>query len=334
MSSKVKVLQIGGGLMGENWISHLLLNNNVEVVGLVDVDENRLELLQSRYNLNKTYTDIIKAVSENKPDIIIDVTPPFLREKIVELAIEFKCNILAEKPLSISIESGRKIVELVHKSGITYMVNQNYRWNPALDLIRQNIKSIGKIKSIDCTFVKNVNLEGFRKNIDYPFISDQAVHHFDLCRYIISQTPESVFAVSINGEEELNNKGMGCTSIFKFSDDIVFNYSGTWNAIGYETSWSGNWIIFGTDGVITWNGEKLIKKFTKNTNGSISSKTITDQKTIEYDYEMCFDKSINHLIESINKKIDPMNSPKDNILTLLMAESAIISSKNNNITII
>ena len=110
----------------------------------------------------------------------------------------------------------------------------------------------------------------------------------------------------------------------------VFNYTGSWADIGFDTSFMGTWRISGEKGTIVWDGYSNPKVQLKKNNKVIGKEiklsqkqTISDEKQFAYE----LNNSLSRFIASIKSKTVPETWCGDNMHTLKMVLSAIESSK-------
>jgi predicted dehydrogenase len=83
---------------------------------------------------------------------------------------------------------------------------------------------------------------------------DMAIHTLDAARFMAGKVPLAVYCHESNPRGSWYAHGAAANAIFEFSDDVVFNYRGSWSAEGANTSWESAWRITGTTGTVTWDG--------------------------------------------------------------------------------
>jgi predicted dehydrogenase len=88
--------------------------------------------------------------------------------------------------------------------------------------------------------------------MDSPLILDMAIHHFDMARMFVGFDPLAVYAREFNPRGSWYRGDVSASCIFEMSDDIVFNYRGSWCSEGCHTAWGGNWRIVGTKGTLLY----------------------------------------------------------------------------------
>lgn len=335
MNKKVKFVLVGFGNMGRDWANILKSHNDAQIVGVVDVIDKSLADAKRILKLDKNAVrkDIIGVLKHTKPDAVLDASPPFNHSYVTTIAIKMGFHVLGEKPIALSISDAEKIVKLSQKFKKIYMINQNYRWNPAVQALKKFIlaNNIGKIRSISINYAQNFNFKDtFRYKIDHPLLVDMSVHHFDLVRSITNAKFLSVYCREFNTTKSKFKNGSSTIATFEMDNGIVFNYTGAWSDIGFDTSFMGTWRISGEKGTIVWDGHSSPKVQLKKNNKVISKEIKLSQKQIISDekifaYEL--NNSLSRFIASVKTKTVPETWCGDNIQTLKMVLCAIDSSR-------
>ena len=335
MSKKVKFVLVGFGNMGQDWANILKSHSDAEIVGVVDVIDKSLIDAAKILKLDKNAVgkDLIGVLKHTKPDAVLDTSPPFNHSYVTTTAIKMGFHVLGEKPIALNIPNAKRIVRLSQKFKKIYMINQNYRWNPAVQALKKFIlaNNIGKIHSIAINYAQNFNFKDtFRYKIDHPLLVDMSVHHFDLVRSITNAKFLSVCCREFNAPMSKFKNGSSTIATFEMDNGVVFNYTGSWSDIGFDTSFMGTWRISGEKGTIVWDGYSNPKVQLKRNNKVIGKEiklsqkqTISDEKIFAYE----LNNSLSRFIASIKTEIIPETWCGDNIYTLKMVLSAIESSK-------
>jgi predicted dehydrogenase len=102
-------------------------------------------------------TDWKKVVERNDIDAIDICTPNDMHAEIAIAAAEAGKMVLTEKPLSRTLDEGKRMVEAVEKAGVKNSVWYNYRRVPAVTLAKQIIDSgkLGKIFHYRANFLQD-----------------------------------------------------------------------------------------------------------------------------------------------------------------------------------
>ncbi|OHB49650.1 MAG: hypothetical protein A2Y10_05680 [Planctomycetes bacterium GWF2_41_51] len=180
-----------------------------QLLAICDSNKGRLELCKGRlasvYPGLKSYIaqDFDVMIKENKPDAVIVCTKDSAHDEYICRAMEFGCDAITEKPMTIDEKKCQRIIDTIKKTGKTVRVTFNYRYAPARTQIKKLLMSgiIGKILSVEFQWMLDTyhGADYYRrwhrnKKNSGGLLVHKATHHFDLINWWISSWPESVFA--------------------------------------------------------------------------------------------------------------------------------------------
>ncbi|RKL65791.1 dehydrogenase [Salipaludibacillus neizhouensis] len=145
-------------------------------------------------------TDWRKLIARDDIDLIDIVTPNNAHAEMAIAAAEAGKHVFCEKPLAMTLEQARRILEAVEKNGVIHMINHNYRFSPAVQYAKKLIETgrIGKIYHIRASY-----LQDFIMDPKFPLVwrldkeicgsgtlGDLAAHSIDLARFLVGEFKE------------------------------------------------------------------------------------------------------------------------------------------------
>jgi hypothetical protein len=161
-SNRITVGLIGLGAMGRGHLRHFGKNPAVEILALCEVDRTRLE--EGKTGLAELYADRTAAgtyrgcdgyndyrdvLARDDIDAVVIVTPDHWHTPQSVHAVEAGKDVYCEKPISISVDEGRQLVDAVRRHGRVFQNGSQYRTRPAVrracDFIRKG--GLGKVTS-------------------------------------------------------------------------------------------------------------------------------------------------------------------------------------------
>ena len=248
--------------MSKGWLKAIAetpaLAGKITIVGLVDLDLAVARARAEEFGLGDVLigTDLDAVLAEIRPDLLFDVVVPGARRDVVATGLGHGCHVLSEKPMAASLEAGRELVALAAKSGRTHAVVQNRRFVSGVRRIRRLIAdgALGELTALHCDFFVGAHFDGFREQMQNVLLLDMAIHTLDAARFMSGKTPLAVYCLQTNPRGSWYAHGAAANAIFEFSDEVVFNYRGSWSAEGANTSWESAWRIVGTKGTLLWDG--------------------------------------------------------------------------------
>jgi UDP-N-acetylglucosamine 3-dehydrogenase len=190
----IRVGVCGVGTMGSNHARVLTDLPGIRFVGVADPDHQQASFVSQALGC-AAVTDI-EALIERGVDAITIAAPTHLHHGIALTCIERGIHVLVEKPIASSAEEGQSIVVAARRAGVTLMVGHVERFNPAVQAIKDAIRS-EDILSIAITRVGPFP----PRMSNVGVVIDLAVHDIDLIRWftdsdIIEVQPQLSSAVA------------------------------------------------------------------------------------------------------------------------------------------
>lgn len=195
----MKVAQIGTGGWGKNHIR--ILSQLGVLTAVCDANKERSKEYSEKYSVN-SYDSVDALIDSEDFDAAFICTPTSTHSKIANQLIQKKKNVFIEKPLTYLSEDGEDLLNLAKKNNVVMTCGYIERFNPAVDLVKNYVKSK--------KYGELVMLEFHRENRmplhikDVGIIYDTSVHDIDTAMWLFDDTPQVVFARagSINHEHE------------------------------------------------------------------------------------------------------------------------------------
>lgn len=185
---KVKIGLIGAGAFA-NMVHYPSLSEmeDVEIVGVCDLNKERLEQVAKKYNIKNTFTDYKEMIKKMELDGIYIIMPPHHLYDIVIDCIEAKLNVFIEKPPGISLDQIKAMAFFAEKNGCKTMVGFNRRFIPLLRYVKDIVLQRGPIIQCVATFYKNIPDEFpyYRGAID--ILRCDAIHCIDTLRWMAGE---------------------------------------------------------------------------------------------------------------------------------------------------
>ena len=266
-----RAVLIGCGAMSRAWLAAAKTIDNLEIVGLADINPAAAEARAAEFELGDIViaTNIEDLIAKAKPDVVFDVVIPGARHHIVSTALAAGCHVLSEKPMAETLDQARDLIARAKDAGKLHVVVQNRRYLEGVRRIRNAIVdgAIGDVTSIHCDFFLAPHFGGFREDMDHVLLLDMAIHTFDAARFMSGNVPEAVYCREWNPKNSWYRQGSSAAAIFEFGEGVIFNYRGSWCADGLMTSWESAWRIIGTKGSLVWDGHQDIRAEIAGQNG-------------------------------------------------------------------
>ena len=256
-AAPLRVLQVGAGAMGRSWLRLLAESPEVELVGLVDLDQQAAR--SAAEATGHRGVAVAGSLGELLPvvdaEAVLDITVPAAHAAVSREALRHGLPVLGEKPLAESVSAGLGMVAAAERSGQLLAVSQSRRHWRQLTAFRGQISRLGDLGLVSCQFFRAPRFGGFRDAMAFPLLVDMAIHQFDLARDLMSSEPVEAFCVSSNPPWSWYAGDAAATAVFRFADGARFTFDGSWCSPGQETSWNGRWRLATAAGSVVWDGD-------------------------------------------------------------------------------
>lgn len=295
---------IGVGAMGQHHVRIYSEMENVELVGISDVSQSRVNELAQQYK-TRGFTDYNELLKQNL-DAISLVVPTTIHMQIGLDIINSGANLLVEKPIADTLENAEKLTKAAKDAGVKLMVGHIERFNPAVTKLKEIIDSglLGKIVSISARRVGPYN----PRIRDVGVILDIGVHDIDAISYLYGKKVNEVY--SIAGAD-----------IHSFEDHaaIILRYDNEFSGI-VETNWLTphkirKLTVIGVNGVAYLD---YIDQTVELHDGEWVRKA-----KVEMDEPL--KKELDHFVDAVSNGNNPSPSGEDGIHALKVAMAAIKS---------
>ncbi|MFP3915449.1 MAG: Gfo/Idh/MocA family protein, partial [Actinomycetota bacterium] len=179
--SKVRVGAVGAGYWGPNLIRNFIEIPEADLVGVADLDPDRLAHLSSRYPQIGLLTSDYQELVERGVDAVVISTPPETHYSIASYFLEHGVDVLVEKPLTVDAKLAERLVETAHEFERILMVGHTFEYNPAVRTLRGMIElgELGPIRYIDAV---RVGLGLFHPTLNVVW--DLAPHDVSILLYL------------------------------------------------------------------------------------------------------------------------------------------------------
>ncbi len=206
----VRVGVVGVGFVGQHHARIYSELQGVELVGVVDINEARLQELGARHNilLTRDYRDLL-----GKVDAVSVAVPTLLHYPIAKEFLKFGVDVLVEKPIAQSLSQAEELVEIATADDRIFQVGHIERFNGAVKALEDIVKNPG--------FIECHRLGPFaHRNTDVDVVLDLMIHDIDI---ILNLIKSPVTAVSAVGVPVISNQVDIANARLQFESGCVAN---------------------------------------------------------------------------------------------------------------
>ncbi len=223
MSNITRVGVIGSGYWGPNLIRNFVELPQSVVVGVADLEQQRLDQVCARYPQVEVITTDYRELFKLGLDAVVIATPPFTHYEIARECMEQGLHALIEKPITLKSKHAADLVKLADEKALVLMVGHTFEYNSAVRTLKALIDSgeLGKIYYIDAVRV-SLGLFQTRANV----LWDLAPHDISILRYILGADPVTVSAHGASCVQEGIDDVVYAT--MRFPDNVMAHMRLSW----------------------------------------------------------------------------------------------------------
>lgn len=191
----IRFALIGAGFIGTVHAASLAAHPDVDLALVADVDEARARDLAGRHGTRAG--GIAEAFDPAAIDAVLIASSTPTHTEYLRRAADAGIAALCEKPIDLDLAAATDTVRHVERSGIPVMIGFNRRFDRDYGQLRRLVES-GRVGTVE--LVQLSSRGPTSPPLDYVKVSggqmrDQAVHFFDLARWIAGEDPLEVHAM-------------------------------------------------------------------------------------------------------------------------------------------
>jgi myo-inositol 2-dehydrogenase/D-chiro-inositol 1-dehydrogenase len=264
----LNVAVVGVGRIGKIHLNNLSRNfSEIKVTAVMDICVES-KAIAEEFNVPLFVTSFDELLAVPELDAVIICSPTDTHADYVIKAAKAGKQIFCEKPLDLSLERVKEVLEMVTKSGVKLMLGFNRRFDPEFQKIKHLVES-GAIG--ESQIVKITSRDPGPPPVSYIKVSggmflDMTIHDFDMARYISGKQVKEVFAkATVKVDPRIGEAGDVDTAIITltFDDDSMAVIDNSRKAVyGYDQRLE----VFGSKGMAQMenNYSNNHKLFTEN----------------------------------------------------------------------
>ena len=185
------VAVVGAGNWGKNLVRNFASLDGVELKYICDLDEKVRKGMASSYPRAKVTDNMDEAFSDSGVDAVVVAVDAPLHFKIASAALKAGKHTYVEKPLTLTSEDSRTLVDLAASKKLKLMVGHLLEYHPAVNYMKQAITS-GGIGNPLYLYFQRLNL-GIVRKVENAWWS-LAPHDVSVACYLFDAEPVSISA--------------------------------------------------------------------------------------------------------------------------------------------
>jgi predicted dehydrogenase len=318
-----RVVLVGVGAWGFNWIRAVESSPRWDVAAIVDLDEAALDRAIHELDLDEAlcYKDFNEALQDTTPQAAILSIPCPQRDPVFEAACREKLHCLIEKPSAYTLDQINRYLALAREAGNTVMVAHNYRFAAISRRIRDLVRDheYGELNYLHATIDRRLDLEGrFFEATPHAAFLEGSIQAFDLLRMFVNEDPVSVMARSGNPPASAFRNEPCAAAIVEFASGRMATLWTSWTAAENTTTWYGTWDLFFDAAVVRTDGRAL-----RLIRGGKAEDLIAPKPMVPLHLEAVLD----HFADALDRGVVPECDLEENVGTIALLLAAVESAK-------
>ena len=219
----VHLALVGHGYWGPNLLRNYIELESAWVEWVCDARSEALERCRRRYPSLPVTTNVADVLGDSRVEAIVLATPISSHYRLARAALEAGKHVFIEKPMAVSVEECRRLIDLAASRRRTLMVGHTFVFSPPVRKVKEIIDSgdVGEVRFITSS---RVNL-GLHQQ-DVSVLWDLAAHDFSILFYWLEEEAEHI---SVTGRCCV---GPGAPDVafinLRFPSGIVANVNVSW----------------------------------------------------------------------------------------------------------
>jgi predicted dehydrogenase len=169
----LRIAVVGAGHWGPNLIRNFHNHTTSEVAWVIDRDEARLKLAESRYPGVRVSADPAAAFADPAVDAVVISTPTVTHHDLASAALAAGKHALVEKPIAASAGEAEALCELAERRGLVLMAGQVFLFNGAIRRVKEYLDQ-GQLGRLFYISMIRTNLGPIRMDVNAAW--DLAAH--------------------------------------------------------------------------------------------------------------------------------------------------------------
>jgi myo-inositol 2-dehydrogenase/D-chiro-inositol 1-dehydrogenase len=193
--STLNIGLLGAGRIGKVHGAAIAATPHARLVVVADAFPEPANDLASHYDAR--VASIEEILADDAIDAIFITTPTDMHADLIEQGCHAGKKIFCEKPIDLSVERVRDVLQVVEETGSLLMVGFNRRFDPNFASVRAQIDA-GAIGDVEMVTI--ISRDPGPPPLSYMersggLFRDMTIHDFDMARFLLGEEPVSVTAV-------------------------------------------------------------------------------------------------------------------------------------------
>ncbi len=178
-----------------------------ELTAVLDLDAERVAAFNNQYGTTLRHYPadaFAKMVEEQHPDIVLIAGPDHTHYPHIIAALEAGCDVIVEKPMVLTSDEAKRVIEKERETGHRVTVTFNARYRPLQSAVKRLLMegTLGEVVQADFSYLVDTRHGSsyfLRWNRELARSGGlnvhKSCHHFDLLNWWLDDSPATVYAL-------------------------------------------------------------------------------------------------------------------------------------------
>ena len=181
----MKIIYVGAGALSAGAHYPALSEmQDVEIAGMCDINEERLNEIGDKFNVTNRFIDYREMFRSVEAEAVFIVLPPRLLFDPVMDALEAGLHVYIDKPPGLTLWQTQRMAEKAAKKGCRTMVGFNRRYNPLMRKMKNLVEEKGGMKQVVATFYKSPAKSQYYVTAAVDILTHDVIHCVDALRWL------------------------------------------------------------------------------------------------------------------------------------------------------
>jgi predicted dehydrogenase len=231
----LKIGAIGAGMIMAECHLAAYREAGFPVVAIASRTKSKAEAVAARWGIPKVHDTPEALIADPEVEILDIAYPPDQQPALIRAALAQPHirGILAQKPLALSLAEAIALRDEAAAAGKVLSVNQNMRYDQSMRVLKQIIDrgDLGEIVFAQIDMHAIPHWQDFLKSYDRLTLSNMAVHHLDVLRFLFGDPDEITTLTRTDPRTAFPHTDGITVSTLRFPSGVL--------AVSLEDVWSG-----------------------------------------------------------------------------------------------
>ena len=319
--NKLKFALIGTGGIAQTYAQAFQTSECCKLVAVADINQDSAKAFAEPFGA-RSFADYKSLAENSEIDAVIISTPPDSHPEIAMYFMTRGVHVLCEKPLCLSINEAKEMIECAERTGVKFTMASKFRYVEDVIKAKSMVASgvLGEVVQFENAFTAKVDMSK-RWNSDKQIagggvLIDNGTHSVDIIRYFLGAIDE-ILALETSGTQNLPVEE-NVKLLAKTRSGVAASVDLTWG-INKELP---NFIsIYGTNGTLHIGWRESRYKLNTSPDWTVFGRG--------YDKVQAFRSKIENFAHAIRGKEELLIKPEDALASVEVIEAAYRSLNQN-----